>query len=91
LSNPKVTKHLVTAIGQDTYVTLPRGQIIPTFPRHLAKGESGPLVPGGGHVLVSCQVLELADKAEYPDHSNRSPPHPPVYPCRRRHDYHSRG
>lgn len=54
LSNPKVTKHLVTAIGNDTYVTLPRGQIIPTFPRHLAKGEPGPLVPGGGHVLVSC-------------------------------------
>jgi hypothetical protein len=53
LSNPKVTKHLVTAIGKETYMTLPKGQIIPTFPRHLGKGESGPLVPGGGHVLVS--------------------------------------
>lgn len=64
LSNPKVTKHLVTAIGQDTYVTLPRGQIIPTFARHLAKGESGPLVPGGGHVLVSSMAPDIGSEAD---------------------------
>ncbi|TXT04943.1 hypothetical protein VHUM_04026 [Vanrija humicola] len=45
LSNPKVTKHLIVAIGSETYVTLPKGQLIPTA------GEK-PLVPGGGHVLI---------------------------------------
>lgn len=53
LSNPKVTKHLIVAIGSETYVTLPKGQLIPTLPRHIAQGGSKPLVPGGGHVLVS--------------------------------------
>lgn len=45
LSNPKVTKHLIVAIGGETYVTLPKGQLIPT-------DEGKSLVPGGGHVLV---------------------------------------
>lgn len=53
LSNPKVTKHLITAIGQETYVTLPKGQLIPTTAAHISQGGSKPLVPGGGHVLVS--------------------------------------
>jgi hypothetical protein len=52
LSNPKVTKHLIAAIGTETYVTLPKGQLIPTAKRHLDQGGSAPLVPGGGHVLV---------------------------------------
>ncbi|OCF31893.1 nuclear protein [Kwoniella heveanensis BCC8398] len=52
LSNPKVTKHLIVAIGSETYVTLPKGQIIPTLPKHIAQGGSKPLVPGGGHVLI---------------------------------------
>lgn len=47
LSNPKVTKHLIVGIGSETYVTLPKGQLIPTH------GKEEPLVPGGGHVLVS--------------------------------------
>jgi hypothetical protein len=53
LSNPKVTKHLITAVGTSTYITLPKGQLIPTTQRHLEQGGSAPLVPGGGHVLVS--------------------------------------
>ena len=52
LSNPKVTKHLIVAIGQESYVTLPKGQLIPTTAAHVAQGGSKPLVPGGGHVLV---------------------------------------
>ncbi|GAA6016543.1 hypothetical protein JCM10207_002834 [Rhodosporidiobolus poonsookiae] len=43
LSNPSVTKHLITAIGSETYLTLPRGQVCST--------DSSP-VPGGGHVLL---------------------------------------
>ncbi|BEJ18171.1 hypothetical protein CspHIS471_0704480 [Cutaneotrichosporon sp. HIS471] len=46
LSNPKVTKHLIVGIGSETYVTLPKGQLIPTH------GREKPLVPGGGHVLI---------------------------------------
>ncbi|KAK8865643.1 hypothetical protein IAR55_000788 [Kwoniella newhampshirensis] len=52
LSNPKVTKHLIVAIGSETYVTLPKGQLIPTSAKHVAQGGSKPLVPGGGHVLI---------------------------------------
>ncbi|KAK4686926.1 CWF19-like protein 1, partial [Tremellales sp. Uapishka_1] len=52
LSNPKVTKHLIVGIGSETYVTLPKGQLIPTLPAHIAQGGSKPLVPGGGHVLI---------------------------------------
>ncbi|KAL7413774.1 CwfJ C-terminus 1-domain-containing protein-like protein [Mrakia frigida] len=65
LSNPKVTKHLIVAIGTETYVTLPKGQLPPTISSskmvqnkitgvpELPAG-SGPasLVPGGGHVLI---------------------------------------
>ncbi|KAL7423731.1 hypothetical protein Q5752_001313 [Cryptotrichosporon argae] len=46
LSNPKVTKHLIVAIGNETYVTLPKGQVVPT------QGGAKPLVPGGGHVMI---------------------------------------
>jgi len=52
-----VTKHLITAIGNEIYVTLPKGQLIPTTAAHVAQGGSPPLVPGGGHVLVSYSTL----------------------------------
>jgi hypothetical protein len=55
LSNPKVTKHLIVAIGTETYVTLPKGQLIPTSAAHVGDGPK-PLVPGGGHVLVSRRI-----------------------------------
>ncbi|KAF9482819.1 nuclear protein [Pholiota conissans] len=47
LSNPNLAKHLIVAIGSECYVTLPKGQIIPTqsFADHVD-------VPGGGHVLI---------------------------------------
>ena len=73
LSNPKVTKHLIVAIGQETYVTLPKGQLIPTTRAHITQAGQEPLVPGGGHVLVSvhrfrdvslltsaCQIIPIA-------------------------------
>ncbi|KAG6917921.1 hypothetical protein DXG01_000358 [Tephrocybe rancida] len=47
LSNPNLAKHLIVAIGSECYVTLPKGQIIPTQP----STDHG-LVPGGGHVLI---------------------------------------
>ncbi|BGO89644.1 hypothetical protein NBRC10512_001503 [Rhodotorula toruloides] len=43
LSNPKVTKHLIASIGNEVYLTLPKGQVTST--------DSSP-VPGGGHVLL---------------------------------------
>lgn len=45
LSNPNLAKHLIVAIGSECYVTLPKGQIIPTPASH----EN---IPGGGHVLI---------------------------------------
>lgn len=44
LSNPQVTKHLIAAIGSETYVTLPKGQ--------LPDVNADCPVPGGGHVLI---------------------------------------
>lgn len=44
LANPQVTKHLIASIGNETYVTLPKGQLPDT--------ESSWPVPGGGHVLI---------------------------------------
>lgn len=43
-------KYLIVAVGTECYVTLPKGQIIPTHDeqRHM----DGPTVPGGGHVLI---------------------------------------
>lgn len=43
-------KHLIVSIGSECYVTLPKGQIIPT---HTASEHPhAPSVPGGGHVLI---------------------------------------
>ncbi|CAE6412247.1 unnamed protein product [Rhizoctonia solani] len=47
LSNPAVTKHLIVSIGGECYLTLPKGQLIPTDP-----SGKPPLVPGGGHLLI---------------------------------------
>ncbi|KAJ6531281.1 CwfJ C-terminus 1-domain-containing protein-like protein [Mycena capillaripes] len=49
LSNPNLAKHLIVAIGSECYVTLPKGQIIPTQSQTAADPVS---VPGGGHVLI---------------------------------------
>ncbi|KAG8217677.1 CwfJ C-terminus 1-domain-containing protein-like protein, partial [Butyriboletus roseoflavus] len=50
LSNPKLAKHLIVSIGTECYLTLPRGQIIPT---QSAPDECNVTrVPGGGHVLI---------------------------------------
>lgn len=43
LSNPRVTKHLIVSIGDECYITLPKGQLIDP------KTSS---IPGGGHVLI---------------------------------------
>ncbi|KAF8743505.1 Zinc knuckle, partial [Rhizoctonia solani] len=40
-------KHLIVSIGSECYVTLPKGQLIPTDP-----SGKPPLVPGGGHLLI---------------------------------------
>ncbi len=42
-------KHLIVSIGTECYLTLPKGQILPT-----GKGVSKDLspIPGGGHVLI---------------------------------------
>ncbi|KAF8077783.1 CwfJ C-terminus 1-domain-containing protein-like protein [Lyophyllum atratum] len=47
LSNPNLAKHLIVAIGSECYVTLPKGQIIPT-----QSSADHVVVPGGGHVLI---------------------------------------
>uniref|UniRef100_A0A8H7Y5J6 CCHC-type domain-containing protein n=1 Tax=Psilocybe cubensis TaxID=181762 RepID=A0A8H7Y5J6_PSICU len=47
LSNPNLAKHLIVAIGSECYVTLPKGQIIPT-----QSAADHVDVPGGGHVLI---------------------------------------
>ncbi|KAF9469231.1 CwfJ C-terminus 1-domain-containing protein-like protein [Collybia nuda] len=47
LSNPNLAKHLIVAIGSECYVTLPKGQIIPT-----QSSTNHVDVPGGGHVLI---------------------------------------
>ncbi|KAH9950204.1 nuclear protein [Amylocystis lapponica] len=47
LSNPSLAKHLIVSIGSECYVTLPKGQIIPTHDH-----PNAPPVPGGGHVLI---------------------------------------
>ncbi|KAF9013941.1 nuclear protein [Cyathus striatus] len=46
LSNPNLAKHLIVSIGSECYVTLPKGQIVPTQ----SAGRSD--IPGGGHVLI---------------------------------------
>ncbi|KAH8099564.1 nuclear protein [Cristinia sonorae] len=52
LSNPKLAKHLIVSIGSECYVTLPKGQIIPTHTKSSFPSGKIPTVPGGGHVLI---------------------------------------
>ncbi|KAF5315677.1 hypothetical protein D9611_004814 [Ephemerocybe angulata] len=47
LSNPNLAKHLIVSIGSECYVTLPKGQIIPTH-----QDDYTAQVPGGGHLLI---------------------------------------
>ncbi|TRM59290.1 CwfJ C-terminus 1-domain-containing protein-like protein [Schizophyllum amplum] len=47
LSNPNIAKHLIVAIGTECYVTLPKGQLVPT-----QSAADHVDVPGGGHVLI---------------------------------------
>ncbi|EIN07103.1 hypothetical protein PUNSTDRAFT_104608 [Punctularia strigosozonata HHB-11173 SS5] len=50
LSNPNLSKYLIVAVGTECYVTLPKGQIIPTHdPQHRPDSS---MVPGGGHCLI---------------------------------------
>ncbi|KDR81728.1 hypothetical protein GALMADRAFT_207150 [Galerina marginata CBS 339.88] len=47
MSKMSHSKHLIVAIGSECYVTLPKGQIIPT-----QSSADHVDVPGGGHVLI---------------------------------------
>lgn len=49
-SFPAYSKQLIVSIGTECYVTLPKGQIIPTHQG--ANHPNAPPVPGGGHVLI---------------------------------------
>lgn len=47
LTSALLRKHLIVSIGNECYVTLPKGQIVPT------QSQSEHVdVPGGGHVLI---------------------------------------
>ncbi|KAH7921377.1 nuclear protein [Leucogyrophana mollusca] len=50
LSNPSLAKHLIVSIGSECYLTLPKGQIIPT--QSASDHRDISVVPGGGHVLI---------------------------------------
>lgn len=52
LSNPNLAKHLIVSIGTECYVTLPKGQIVPTHNASDYNTARVPSVPGGGHVLI---------------------------------------
>ena len=45
-------KHLIVSIGSECYVTLPKGQIVPTHSASDHPKAKIPKVPGGGHVLI---------------------------------------
>jgi hypothetical protein len=49
---PSHRKHLIVSIGSECYVTLPKGQIIPTQSNAVGNNSSISTVPGGGHVLI---------------------------------------
>ncbi|KAH9079155.1 CwfJ C-terminus 1-domain-containing protein-like protein [Lactarius deliciosus] len=62
LSNPALTKHLIVTIGEECYLTFPKGKLVPTQnPGHYRDAEI-PNVPGGGHVLIvpiaHCMTLD---------------------------------
>jgi hypothetical protein len=52
LSNPNLAKHLIVAVGGECYLTLPKGQVIPTHGPDSTSKSGISSVPGGGHVLI---------------------------------------
>jgi hypothetical protein len=52
LSNPNIAKHLIVAVGNECYLTLPKGQLIPTHGQTKSRNDGISSVPGGGHVLI---------------------------------------
>lgn len=50
LSNPNLEKKLIVHIGDECYVAMAKGQLIPTSSKHPSS-----VVPGGGHLIVSCR------------------------------------
>jgi hypothetical protein len=62
LSNPTLAKHLIVTIGEECYLTFPKGKLVPT--RNFGEHEDADIcnVPGGGHVLIvpiaHCMTLD---------------------------------
>jgi hypothetical protein len=62
LSNPTLAKHLIVTIGEECYLTFPKGKLVPT--RNSGQHEDAEIcnVPGGGHVLIvpiaHCMTLD---------------------------------
>lgn len=52
LSNPGLVKHLIVAVGEECYVTFPKGQLVPTHSAEQHENNDVFKVPGGGHVLI---------------------------------------
>jgi hypothetical protein len=50
LSNPSLAKHLIISVGEECYLTFPKGPLVPA--RGAEKRAEIPKVPGGGHVLI---------------------------------------
>ncbi|KAG9050584.1 hypothetical protein FS842_011347 [Serendipita sp. 407] len=51
LMNPNIAKHLLVSLGDECYVTLPKGQLPVTSPKDNKLKEMFP-VPGGGQVII---------------------------------------
>ena len=62
LSNPALTKHLIVTIGEECYLTFPKGNLVPTRNPGQHKDAEICNVPGGGHVLIvpiaHCMTLD---------------------------------
>lgn len=56
------------AIGGECYLTLPKGQLIPTHDveKYKGKGIEIPGIPGGGHVLI-VPIAHFATLSSIPD------------------------
>lgn len=59
LSNKDLEKKLIVHIGDECYVAMAKGQLIPTQGKHASS-----VVPGGGHVLVSSNSSDHGDTEE---------------------------
>lgn len=62
LSNPALAKHLIVTIGEECYLTFPKGKLVPTWNSGQHKDVEICKVPGGGHVLIvpiaHCMTLD---------------------------------